>query len=586
MLRKTVLAVCLFALTPWFHSLAQQKKEVTGEWDGTIAGKLRIIVRLEPGADKALHGSLESVDQGHLKIDVDEMSIDGTKVQLEMKKIGASYNAELSADGSELVGTWQQGGARVPLTLRRPGAVRAELKPTVRGRISLNPCPAGDGQGLCGSYEVYENRVTKTGRKIALHILILPALAEKPAADAVFGFGGGPGQAASEAYPFATFVAALRKQRDIVLIDQRGTGQSNPLRCAYDESSIQALLSGPSFVKDLDACRKELDTKADLTQYTTSIAADDADEVRDALGYEKIDLLGGSYGTLAALVYLRQHGDHVRSGVLEGVAPPDYRLPLPFAKTIQSALDHLFADCAADAKCHANFPNLKSEFETVVKRLDAAPATFEFPGADGKPQTVTLSRGAFVSGLRPMLYQPAIVSRLPYILHRAFENDFKLYTTAENAMRRAVNQSIARGLAFSVDCSDAVPFITEGDIARETAGTYLGDFDVRTHEKICDAWPHAKVSRDFLDPVRSDAPMLLISGEEDPATPPWLAQHAAEKLTHASVVAIPKGTHLTGAECIDHMIEQFVAQGSMSGIDTGCVNEVRNPAFFAPGPAK
>jgi len=151
-----------------------------------------------------------------------------------------------------------------------------------------------------------------------------------------------------------------------------------------------------SAVKDLPGCRKELETRADLTQYTTSYSADDVDDVRAALGLDKIDLLGGSYGTLAALVYLRRHGEHVRSVVLEGVAPPDFKLPLPFAKTIQASLDHLFTNCAADPECHKDFPNLKAEFEAVVKRLDAQPATFQLDSGPNKGQTVTLRGGAFV----------------------------------------------------------------------------------------------------------------------------------------------------------------------------------------------
>jgi pimeloyl-ACP methyl ester carboxylesterase len=338
MFRRCLLVVCLLGslmLTKvvWCQPSSQQPV-ITGEWDGTIAGKLRVIVRVDRAADDSLHGSLESVDQGHVKLDFDEVSFDGKRsVQLELKKAGASYKAELNADGSELTGTWQQGGAMVPLTLRRSDAPPPKaLQPVVRGRVSLNPC--GDSQGLCGTYEVFENRAAQSGRKIALHVLILPARAEKPASDPVFGFAGGPGQSAAEAFPLVTAMVALRQTHDLVLIDQRGTGKSNPLPCPIDMKDAQLLLSGTggSAVKDLPGCRKELEARADLTQYTTSNSADDVDDVREALGLDKIDVLGGSYGTLAALVYVRRHGEHVRSMVLEGVVPPDYRLPLAFAK--------------------------------------------------------------------------------------------------------------------------------------------------------------------------------------------------------------------------------------------------------------
>jgi pimeloyl-ACP methyl ester carboxylesterase len=574
--------VCaLGPLIQW--TAAQPAATVAGEWNGAIAGKLHVIVQVERVADNSYRGSMESVDQDHAKLNIDEVSFDGKRaVGFELKNISATYSAEMNAEGTEMTGIWQQSGARVPLTLRRSGTVALKtLKPVMRGRVPLQPCALSEGEGLCGIYEVYENRKTQSGRKIALHILVLPARAEKPVPDAVFGFAGGPGQSAAEAYPLLPTISLLRQQHDIVLIDQRGTGKSNPLRCTFSRSNAQALMNGPASVLDLAGCRAELEKRADLTQYTTSIFADDVDEVRDALGYDKIDLMGGSYGTLSALVYLRNHGAHVRAVVLEGVAPTDYRMPLEFAKGIQSSLEHLFADCAADADCHRDFPNLKTEFETVVKRLSQKPAEFKYEHGSDPPQPITLSRGAFVSDLRSLLYVPGIVSRLPYILHRTFENDFGPFSAVAVAMRQETGDVIARGMSFSVNCSEAVPFISEADIRRETEGTYLGDFDVRIYQKNCSQWPHAVVPREFLDSVRSDVPSLLISGAEDPATPPRLAERAAKNLSHSRVVAIRKGTHLTNSLCIDNMIVQFVNQASLEGLAAGCVEQIQSQPFLS-----
>src|SRR5579871_2036833 len=231
MLRKCALVVCLFACGLW----AQQEK-IAGEWAGVIAGKLHIVVRIVKGDDHSLHGSLESIDQGHAKIDIESVTLDPKGVvELNMKQIGAIYQAEFNDAGTELIGTWQQGGSMAALNLRRTDAPALKpLEPATRGHIAFQPCPDSDGQSLCGSYEVWENRASKSGRKIPLHIMLLPALAEKPAADPIFAFAGGPGQSAAEAYPALTTIAALRKKRDIVLLDQRGTGQSNPLPCPVE----------------------------------------------------------------------------------------------------------------------------------------------------------------------------------------------------------------------------------------------------------------------------------------------------------------------------------------------------------------
>jgi len=307
---------------------------------------------------------------------------------------------------------------------------------------------------------------------------------------------------------------------------------------------------------------------------------DDFDEVRAALGYDKIDLFGGSYGTFAALVYLRRHGAHVRSVTLEGVVPPDYMLPLTFAKTIQAALDHLFTDCAADAACHQSFPNLKSDFEATVDRLEHEPAKLDMPNPATKtPQTVVISRRTFLSDLRPLLYQPAVVSQLPLILERAAQNDWKPFASIAIAMHRAIAGDIARGMSFSVFCSEMVPGVTEAQIRRQTDGTYLGDRDFRMYQKNCGLWAHAEPSAEITAAVRSDVPVLLIAGEEDPATPASFARHAAETLPHSRVVAIPNGTHLSGAACLDQIILHFVSTTSTDGIDESCIAKIHNPPF-------
>lgn len=585
---KCALTLCVLAPVIWPQAAGPQAV-ITGEWDGVIAGKLRVIFRIEKTADQPLHGVLESLDQGGAKIAIDEISFDGKRaVRFDWTSLGAVYEGELRSDGSEIAGTWQQGGARLPLILRRRGtaptaAAVAKLKPVTRGSVPLQPCLASDGatQAMCGTFEVYENRASRSGRKIGLNLLILPALTEKPAADPVFGFAGGPGQSATQALPLASFVMALQQRRDIVLIDQRGTGKSNPLRCPVDRNDAQTLIGHPESVEKLANCRAELEQHADLTQYTTSNSSDDVEEVRKALGYETINVVGGSYGSLAALDYLRRYGSHVRAVAIEGVVPPDYRMPLTFARTIQSALEHLFADCAADAGCQTDFPNLKTEFETIVKRLDREPAKFDFQnGPRDKPQQITLSRGAFVTSLRPVLYQPGLISQLPYIIDRAYQNDWSGFAAISVTMRRAIEDEIARGMAFSVVCPESLPFIREQDIQRETEGTYLGDFDMRLYQKRCAVWPHASVPKDFIAPVRSDVPALLIAGEEDPATPPSMARHAAEGLSHSRVVAIPHGTHSTGSACIDNLFVRFIEAASANGLDAGCVAQIRNPPFL------
>ena len=581
---KCVLALCVATLMVG-PLRAASSDPITGEWAGTLAGKLRIVFHIDRSADGALHCVLESVDQGDAKIPAASSSFDETRtLHVDMKSIGASYEGKLSDDGTVVDGYFNQGGAQLSLILRRPGAAAPvpTLKPVTRGTVPLKPCLATDGntQALCGTYAVLENRVTHAGRKIALNLMLLPAMSEKPETDPVMALAGGPGQGAVTAFPALALIKKLRERRDIVLIDQRGTGKSNPLNCALDLGDPQIMVDGAYSSDILPGCRAELEKRADLTQYTTSNSVDDFDEVRAAFGYDKVNLYGGSYGTLAALVYLRRHGAHVRAVAIEGVVPPDLMLPLTFAKTIQMALAHLFDDCSADTRCHESFPNLKSDFEKTVDRLDKEPAKLELPNQTTKtPQAVVISRRAFVADLRPLLYQPAIVSQLPLILERAYENDWRPFASVAIAIHRAIAGEIARGMSFSVFCSEMVPVATEAQIRRGTEGTYLGDLDFRLYQKNCGLWPHSTPPADTTATVRSDVPALLIGGEEDPATPASFARHAAETLTHSRVVAIPNGTHLSGAACLDEMIVKFVTTASTDGIDESCIMKIHNPPF-------
>jgi hypothetical protein len=219
------------------------KTAIVGEWQGAIS-RQHLRLKIDPPTEAGVKGTL-NVDPGNINLPIDTISFTpDSKLHLEFKALGANYEGTLSADGTEIGGTWHQGGASVPLVLRRPGASAATFTvvPRTVGRVPLQPCRTADGniEGLCGQYEVFENRQSKQGRKIALNIMLLPSTAAKPEPDPFFGLAGGPGQSATGSFPLAGYVSAVRKLRDVVLVDQRGTGQSNPLQC-----TLQSLNSPP-----------------------------------------------------------------------------------------------------------------------------------------------------------------------------------------------------------------------------------------------------------------------------------------------------------------------------------------------------
>ncbi len=246
--------------------------------------------------------------------------------------------------------------------------------------LSLKPCEVrGAKDAKCGTFEVFENRTTRKGRKISINVLVLPATGQKREPDPLFYFAGGPGSSATEDGPgIAQMLASIRQHRDLVFVDQRGTGQSNPLNCdLFDPADPQSFFGSFLPLDAVRKCREQLELKADLTLYTTNIAMDDIDDVRAALGYDQINLYGGSYGTRAALVYLRRHPQHVRAAVLHGVSPTNQFMPLNFPQDTERALQGVLSECEADDACRNAFPQVKADAKRVLEQLLLSPAEAE-----------------------------------------------------------------------------------------------------------------------------------------------------------------------------------------------------------------
>jgi len=445
---------------------------------------------------------------------------------------------------------------------------------TTDAPLTLTPC----GQFKCGKYEVFENRDARTGRKLQLNIVVAPALSEKPAADPVFFIAGGPGQPSTDLARIEARWQQLRVDRDLVYVDQRGTGGSHRLQCKLHESDdIQSFFRELFPLDAVRACRAELEKIADLTMYTTPIAMDDLDEVRAAMGYERINLIGFSYGTWASLEYLRTHSDRVRSLALAGTATPRTQFPLHFAGGAQTAMWKLIDDCAHDESCRRAFPDLSSEFNSLLERLRKKPAEFRLDEG-----AIRLSYDAFAERLRLMLYDTASASRVPLSIHHAAQGNWIPFATAALARTRSAAENLAMGMYFSVTCSEAVPTITDADIERETAGTFVGSFRTRVHQRACGEWPRASVPVDYYRPVESDVPVLMLAGELDPATPPEFAEEAAKSLRNGRVVRIKNVAHGYTSECAVTTMTEFIVRGSAAGLETGCFDGMKRPAFVPP----
>jgi pimeloyl-ACP methyl ester carboxylesterase len=454
-----------------------------------------------------------------------------------------------------------------------------------RRTATLTPCfverlraPAS-----CGTVRVFEDRARAAGRTIDLRVVVIPALAAAPKPDPLFFLAGGPGQAATQIGGYSLAAAdRLHENRDIVLVDQRGTGASNGLFCESlpDDAPLADKFDSALDPDQVTRCRDDQD--ADLRMYTTSIATEDLDQVREALGYDKINLWGTSYGTRAALAYIRAHGDHVRSAVLDSVAPMSLYLPLSVARDAERALDMIFADCEADPACARSFPDLRGRFRAFIAKMADEPlrASVIHP-VTGAREDIILEQPAFLSHLRGMLYAPEIGVLIPLALDRAMAGDLGPFVAMSHTFSGGFERAVATGMFLSVVCSEDVPFFSEEDVEREAAGTLLGPGFAREAMHACEAWPKGDVPKSFRDPVASDVPVLLLSGALDPVTPPSWAEDAKKTLRRSSsVVFSGTGHNAALTACARRIIARFVERGSEADLDTACAAGISRPRFF------
>jgi pimeloyl-ACP methyl ester carboxylesterase len=449
----------------------------------------------------------------------------------------------------------------------------------------LQPCEVKGIEGAvqCGTYDVLENRGAPEGRRIALKIVVLPATEGKREADPVFILAGGPGQAATDnADFFARVMARVRRHREIVLVDQRGTGGSNPLNCDLYRGGVQAHLGDLFPPEDIKRCFSEWQQRADLRFYTTDVAMTDLDEVRAALGYQQINLFGTSYGTRAAQAYLRQYPKRARSVILKGVTSITTPLTMPMARDAQRSLELLFDDCAADKDCGAAVPDLRGEFETVLAKLDAGvDVELAAEGNGGSKERVRISRAAIAPTIRSMLQSNDSAAKIPLLIHQAAQGDFAPLANAALTIRRGFSKVVSVGLFLAVASPEDVAISDPEEVARASSGTFLRDDYYQQLARVAPLFPRVEMPANYRAPIESPVPTLLISGFVDPATPPGGADEVSRHLPNSLHVVARYGSHSYGgmSPCIDDIMAEFIERGSRDGVDVSCAEKIRRPPF-------
>jgi pimeloyl-ACP methyl ester carboxylesterase len=460
--------------------------------------------------------------------------------------------------------------------------------PTRAAQLTLQDCRLEIPSGLnsvgarCGYLELAENPAAPDGPKIRIHVAVIAALSNKARADPLFIISGGPGSAASQFYASAAGAfERVRRERDLVVVDQRGTGLSNPLDCDFPDDFEVEQLAIENLRELTVQCRAKL--KAQLEFYTTSIAVRDLDQVRAALGYERIALYGVSYGTRVAEHFARRFPERTRALILDGVVVPDRPLGPAIALDAQSALDRILAACARDHDCSIRFPNLASRFTQLLDSVTRIPRAIDLADpVTGKPQHIKVTRDHLVGAVRLLSYNTATIAVLPLLIDEAARDNLVPLVAQAIMTTRLVADQMSIGMHNSIVCAEDAPFFAADHIDREAlARTYIGTSQVDGILEICKVWPRGVADPDLHAPLNSHVPALLLSGELDPVTPPANGERVAREFADAlHIVAAGQGHGQLGAGCVPRLMAEFLAAGTTRKLDASCAKAIAPLPFF------
>jgi pimeloyl-ACP methyl ester carboxylesterase len=430
----------------------------------------------------------------------------------------------------------------------------------------LAACAIGGVPAQCGTVTVPESRALPAGTAISLNVAVLPATVKSQRrADPVFFVVGGPGGVATDAVPWiANAWSDVNGHRDIVFVDQRGVGKSNPLSCAATTQG----LSVPDLVA---ACLGVVN--GDVTHYRTTDAMDDLDAVRQALGYAKIDIYGGSYGATAVQVYLRRHAETVRTAVLDGVTLLDVPVFERWSSSGQRALNLLDARCRADRACKRSFPHWYARFPALLARLATKPATVK---------GVTVDAAGVADTVHELTASAAEAAEVPFLLAKAESGNLAPLAGAIAAVdARAAGQAVV--MPAAIMCTEPWAARDPAKAAADAQGTYLAYSDPATAlrwQQVCAAWPPVSTAAEDWTRVRSAAPVLVLQGGADPKDPPANSAGVAAVMPNARVILVPgQGHGVSTVGCMPVLLDRFFERGTATGLDTSCAKLTPVPAF-------
>ena len=454
--------------------------------------------------------------------------------------------------------------------------------------LQLEDCRIRAAEGFpgikarCGTLVRPEDPADPDSPALELHVAVVSALSLEPEPDPFVPIAGGPGQASTRFYAgYAGAFEAIRRTRDIVLIDQRGTGKSANMNCDIDEEIVEGAFSREQTIEDTRRCLAVL--PHDPRYFTTSVAVQDLEALRLALGYTQFNLYGISYGSRVAQHFLRRYPESTRSVIIDGVVPPQIALGPTIAIDAQNALEAIFERCTESEACSERFPTVRDDFDRLRARLIEEPVTVSMAHpVNGALEDITFDDNSMAGALRLLSYSPQSVALIPLLIDEAVNGNFAPLAAQFLMISAGMAEQLSLGMHNAVVCTEDFPFFDREDVSRVAlAATYIGPVQLDALEAICSVWPKGVLDEDFKTPVATDIPVLLLSGEADPITPPAYADLAAVDLGNA--------LHLTGKRqghgqapqgCMPQVIGRFVESARIEGLQTDCLNRLFAMPFF------
>ncbi len=442
----------------------------------------------------------------------------------------------------------------------------AAATPAGSGEQALCEFPGLTESVRCGVYRVWEDRSERNGRTVDLSFVVLPALDQsRRTNDVVLPLPGGPGQAFTSGAPGFARATHLRATRDLLLVDVRGVGRSQSLDCPNFEIDVTERFGTVFPTEHIQMCRDALAERAQLDLYTTDLSVDDLEELRTWLGYDAVNLTGGSYGTRVAQVYMRRHPDAIRTVVLNSVAPVFKLGYVDMARSLQRSLDLVVSGCETTSECATTYPELRPQLDGVLARLERGPVEVDVEGG-----TVSFTKGDFAYALRGLLYGRA--ENVLDVIQSASKGDFE--NIASYYLQRSGwvgTQGGEAGYHFSALCGEDILPLTDAMVEEASENTFMGDHLIAGYREVCDVWGVQPLPESFWEPVRSDLPVLIISGERDPVTPPAWGDAVAEYLPNSVHVIVPGGGHGPRNACTNSLELRLLEDASIERLDPSCI---------------